>query len=218
MKKKILGLGIVCLGVLTLAGCGNQNKVSPKKSAALKTEQKVKKDTDNEDKIESDSQAIDLDSVESSVAIASSAKITDKQAANDPQVTPQQLGTMVAFLQFPDWFKSGIQDGGMYYGTNNPKMIVGGSEVAGYDFISANGDPTSYIYYKKDGNTVTIKYVEPKGSECVADAGFTTRTVSYRNLLQDYYQTPSQKDEVNSDASQLKSWASINQDLYHSQN
>ena len=97
-------------------------------------------------------------------------------------------------------------------------MVVGGNEVGGYDFISANGDPTSYIYYKKNGDTVTIKYVDPKGSECVADAGFTTKTVSYHNLLQDYYQNQSQKDEVNSDASQLKSWASVNQDVYQSQN
>lgn len=178
----------------------------------------MKKDTANESKAESDTQTSDSDSVESSVATASSATTPNKQATNDPQVTPQQLGTMVAFLQFPDWFKTGIQDGGMYYGTNNPKMVVGGNEVAGYDFISANGDPTSYIYYKKNGDTVTIKYVDPKGSECVADAGFTTKTVSYHNLLQDYYQNQSQKNEVNSDASQLKSWASVNQDVYQSQN
>lgn len=214
MKKTILSLGIICLGALILAGCGNQNKV-PQKTAAPKTEQKVKKDTASESKAESDT---DTDSVESSVATVSSATTANKQIANDPQVTPQQLGTMVAFLQFPDWFKSGIQDGSMYYGTNNPKMVVGGNEVAGYDFISANGDPTSYIYYKKNGDTVTIKYVDPKGSECVADAGFTTKTVSYHNLLQDYYQSQGQKDEVNNDASQLKNWASINQAVYQSQN
>ena len=217
MKKTILSLGIICLGALTLAGCGNQNKV-PQKTAAPKTEQKAKKDTDNESKAESDNQANDSDSVESSVATASSATTTNKQATNDPQVTPQQLGTMVAFLQNPNWFKEYLKEGTMYYGTNNPKMVVGGDEVAGYDFVSGNGDPTSYIYYKKDGDTVTIKDVEPHGSQCVADTGFTTRTVSYHNLLQDYYQSQGQKDEVNNDASQLKSWASVNQDVYQSQN
>lgn len=217
MKKTILSLGIICLGALTLAGCGNQNKV-PQKTAAPKTEQKVKKDTANESKAESDTQINDSDSVESSVATASSATTTNKQAENDPQVTPQQLGTMVAFLQNPDWFKEYLKDGTMYYGTNNPKLVVGGDEVAGYDFVSANGDPTSYIYYKKDGDTVTIKDVEPHGSQCVADTGFTTRTVSYHNLLQDYYQSQGQKDEVNNDASQLKSWASVNQAVYQSQN
>ena len=217
MKKTILSLGIICLGALTLAGCGNQNKV-PQKTAAPKTEQKVKKDTANESKAESDTQTNDSDSVESSAATASSATTTNKQAENDPQVTPQQLGTMVAFLQNPDWFKEYLKDGTMYYGTNNPKLVVGGDEVAGYDFVSANGDPTSYIYYKKDGDTVTIKDVEPHGSQCVADTGFTTRTVSYHNLLQDYYQSQGQKDEVNNDASQLKSWASVNQAVYQSQN
>ena len=217
MKKTILSLGIICLGALTLAGCGNQNKV-PQKTAAPKTEQKAKKDTDNESKAESDNQANDSDSVESSVATASSATTTNKQATNDPQVTPQQLGTMVAFLQNPNWFKEYLKDGTMYYGTNNPKLVVGGDEVAGYDFVSGNGDPTSYIYYKKDGDTVTIKDVEPHGSQCVADTGFTTRTVSYHNLLQDYYQSQGQKDEVNNDASQLRSWASVNQDVYQSQN
>ena len=178
----------------------------------------MKKDTTNESKAESDTQTSDSDSVESSVATASSAMTTNKQAANDPQVTPQQLGTMVAFLQNPDWFKEYLKDGTMYYGTNNPKMVVGGDEVDGYDFVSANGDPTSYIYYKKDGDTVTIKDVEPHGSQCVADTGFTTRTVSYHNLLQDYYQSQGQKGEVNNDASQLKSWASVNQAVYQSQN
>ncbi|OAQ02034.1 hypothetical protein A3O11_04670 [Ligilactobacillus aviarius] len=217
MKKTILSLGIICLGALTLAGCGNQNKV-PQKTAAPKTEQKVKKDTANESKTESDTQTSDSDSVESGVATASSTTTPNKQAENDPQVTPQQLGTMVAFLQNPDWFKEYLKDGTMYYGTNNPKLVVGGDEVAGYDFVSANGDPTSYIYYKKDGDTVTIKDVEPHGSQCVADAGYTTRTVSYHNLLQDYYQSQGQKDEVNNDASQLKSWASVNQAVYQSQN
>ena len=147
MKKTILSLGIICLGALTLAGCGNHNKV-PQKTTAPKTEQKVKKDTDNESKSESDTQTSDSDSIESSVATASSATTTNKQATNDPQVTPQQRGTMVAFLQNPDWFKEHLQEGGMYYGTDNFKTTAG-DEVAGYDFVSANGDPTSYIYYKK---------------------------------------------------------------------
>lgn len=204
MKKTILSLGIICLGALTLAGCGNQNKV-PQKTAAPKTEQEVKKDTANESKTESDTQASDSDSVESSVATASSATTPNKQATNDPQVTPQQLGTMVAFLQWPDWFKSNLSN--MSYGVcpNNQTGLL--SAVNGYNFVTANGDPTSYLYYKKDGDTVTIKYIDPQGSQCVADAGFATRTVSYHNLLQDYYQNQNQKDEVNGDASQLKAWS-----------
>ena len=212
MKKTILSLGIVCLGALTLAGCGNQNKF-PQKTAAPKTEQKVKKDTDNESKTESDTQTSDSDSVESSVATASSATTTNKQATNDPQVTPQQLGTMVGFLQSPDWFKGYLKDGTMYYGTNNPKTVVGGNQVAGYDFITANGDAESYIYYKKNGDMVTMKWVDNP-----ADAEMKSQTISYQRLLDDYYQSQDQKNEVNNDASQLKNWTTANQDLYQSQN
>lgn len=212
MKKTILSLGIICLGVLTLAGCGNQNKV-PQKTAAFKTEQKVKKDIANESRAESNTQTSDTDSVESSVATASSTATANKQTANDPQVTPQQLGTMVGFLQSPDWFKEYLKDGTMYYGTNNPKTVVGGNQVNGYDFITANGDSESYIYYKKNGNMVTIKWVANP-----ADSEMKSQTISYHNLLQDYYQNQDQKVEVNNDANQLKSWSSINQAVCQSQN
>nr|WP_202987286.1 hypothetical protein [Ligilactobacillus araffinosus] len=101
----------------------------------------------------------------------------------------------------------------MYYGTNNPKTVVGGNQVNGYDFITANGDSESYIYYKKNGNMVTIKWVANP-----ADSEMKSQTISYHNLLQDYYQNQDQKVEVNNDANQLKSWSSINQAVCQSQN
>ncbi|WP_420805064.1 Lreu_0056 family protein [Ligilactobacillus araffinosus] len=167
----------------------------------------------NESRAESNTQTSDTDSVESSVATASSTATANKQTANDPQVTPQQLGTMVGFLQSPDWFKEYLKDGTMYYGTNNPKTVVGGNQVNGYDFITANGDSESYIYYKKNGNMVTIKWVANP-----ADSEMKSQTISYHNLLQDYYQNQDQKVEVNNDANQLKSWSSINQAVCQSQN
>lgn len=200
MKKTFLSLGIIGLSTLALAGCGNQQKKETKTDATPKTEHKVKKE---KSAVTSSSDETSKASSEAESSVSSASSTTQ---ANDPNVTPQQLGTMVGFLQSPDWFKEYLKDGTMYYGTNNPKQVVGRDEVAGYDFISANGAPESYIYYKKNGDTVTIKWVDTP-----MDSQMKSRTISYHNLLQDYYQNQDQKNEVNSDASQLKDWASANQ-------
>lgn len=131
--------------------------------------------------------------------VANNTKIQDMRnqssSINSPHnLSTQQLGTLVALYQEPDWFKGGISDGMMWYGTNSN----------GFSYVTANGDPTSWIYFKRNGNDVTIKYVEPKDGQSVAEASTTTKHVTVSGLLRDYYTNQSQKNEVNGYANELK--------------
>ena len=133
------------------------------------------------------------------VNVANNTKIQDmrnKSAStnNSQNLSTQQLGTLVALYQEPDWFKDGVGDGMMWYGT--------GSD--GFSYVTANGDPTSWLYFKRNGNDVTVKYVDPKGDQSVAEASITTKHITVSGLLRDYYTNQSQKDEVNGYANKLK--------------
>ncbi|MCH3922935.1 Lreu_0056 family protein [Limosilactobacillus sp.] len=124
---------------------------------------------------------------------------SESTAKNSQDLSPQQLGVLVALYQSPDWFKEFVDDG-MYYGTQQDMQV--GPE--GYDYITAYGDPTSYVYFKRSGNDVTIKQVVPKGNQSVADASMVTKHVTVSGLIRDYYTNQSQKDEVNGYVNELK--------------
>ena len=131
--------------------------------------------------------------------VANNTKVQDMRNQSTPtnnshNLSTQQLGTLVALYQEPDWFKDGISDGMMWYGN--------GSD--GVSYVTANGDPTSWLYFKRNGNDVTIKYVDPKEGQSVAEASTTTKHVTVSGLLRDYYTNQSQKDEVNGYANKLK--------------
>ena len=131
--------------------------------------------------------------------VANNTKVQDMRNQSTPtnnshNLSTQQLGTLVALYQEPDWFKDGISDGMMWYGSNSN----------GFSYVTANGDPTSWLYFKRNGNDVTIKYVDPKEGQSVAEASTTTKHVTVSGLLRDYYTNQSQKDEVNGYANKLK--------------
>lgn len=131
--------------------------------------------------------------------VANNTKVQDMRNQSTPtnnshNLSTQQLGTLVALYQEPDWFKDGISDGMMWYGN--------GSD--GFSYVTANGDPTSWLYFKRNGNDVTIKYVDPKEGQSVAEASTTTKHVTVSGLLRDYYTNQLQKDEVNGYANKLK--------------
>lgn len=131
--------------------------------------------------------------------VANNTKVQDMRNQSTPtnnshNLSTQQLGTLVALYQEPDWFKDGISDGMMWYGS--------GSD--GFSYVTANGDPTSWLYFKRNGNDVTIKYVDPKEGQSVAEASTTIKHVTVSGLLRDYYMNQSQKDEVNGYANKLK--------------
>ncbi len=124
--------------------------------------------------------------------------------ASESSVDDKTVGVMVSLLKAPDWFKEGVSGGDMSYGTANNGDF--GKDVRGYSFITANGDPESYIYYKRNGDTVTIKQWTTTGDESVAEGHFETSTISLKQLEQDYYSNANKRTEVSGYVSKLKQY------------
>ena len=87
----------------------------------------------------------------------------------------------------------------MYYGTH-----YGYSKVADYQYVTTQGDLTSYIWFKRKGNDVTIKMIGSTENQNVTGAPMTTTHTTVTNLINNYYTSEDQQDEVNAYADQLK--------------
>lgn len=190
IKKKIL-IAAMSLTALALAGCGSSQSNTQAKSST------------------SSSQSSSITKQSDSKSNKTQKQSSSTSTVNQSNLSPQQLGTLVALYQDPDWFKNGISNGFMYYGTEDGS----GKDIAGYNYVTANGDPTSFIYFKQNGDDVTIKQIVPKDDETVAEASFETKHITVSQLLSDYYVNQSQKDEVNGYADQLKPESQYQSDM-----
>ncbi|MFR0593934.1 Lreu_0056 family protein [Limosilactobacillus mucosae] len=195
MKKSIV-ITSALMSCFLLTACGSQSS-SSKESSSTAAQSSTAKSSSKKSS-HSDSQIQKASSSSDSSTTASS---TAKTAKVDDKTT----GVMLALLVEPDWFKEYIGNDFFCYSPAGENPIS--DAVADYSYLTANGDPTSFLYYKVDGDTVTYKMWEVSDSENVADGHFETKTVSLSNLEKDYYVTQSQKDEVNSYVSQLRSEA-----------
>ena len=195
MKKSIV-ITSALMSCFLLTACGSQSS-SSKESSSTAAQSSTAKSSSKKSS-HSDSQIQKASSSSDSSTTASS---TAKTAKVDDKTT----GVMLALLVEPDWFKEYIGNDVFCYSPAGENPIS--DAVADYSYLTANGDPTSFLYYKVDGDTVTYKMWEVSDSENVADGHFETKTVSLSNLEKDYYVTQSQKDEVNSYVSQLRSEA-----------
>lgn len=195
MKKTIV-ITSALMSCFLLTACGSQSS-SSKESSSTAAQSSTAKSSSKKSS-HSDSQIQKASSSSDSSTTASS---TAKTAKVDDKTT----GVMLALLVEPDWFKEYIGNDFFCYSPAGENPI--NDAVADYSYLTANGDPTSFLYYKVDGDTVTYKMWEVSDSENVADGHFETKTVSLSNLEKDYYVTQSQKDEVNSYVSQLRSEA-----------
>ena len=192
MKKRavVLGLG---LGVsLLLAGCGQQ-QVSHHENhhGDAPTHQQAQSKQQNQSK------QVVLSNSQPAQGSSSAATVNPHHV----HLTTQQLGTMVALLKYPNWFKQGVAAGSMYY-SDQPNTAPG-SDLNGFSYVTANGDPTSYIYFQLQGENVVIKYVDASHADCVADAPMRTISVRLDTLINDYYNTKKKQDEVNGYANRL---------------
>lgn len=176
-----MSVGALALVAITLAGCGsqsaNQSSNSSVKNASSQTAQ-------------SNTNSV---TTNSSTSATPTVKVDDKTA-----------GVMLALLVEPDWLKEGVSSGDMYYGVHGQDGEEGFESMNGWSYITENGDPTSYIHYKVNGDTVTYRYVDVSGGKSVAESPMVTKTVSLSRLEKDYYVTQSQKDEVNGYVSKLQ--------------
>lgn len=194
MKKSIV-ITSVLVSCFLLTACGSQSS-SSKESSSTAAQSSTAKSSSSKRFSKSDSQIQKASSSSDSSTTASS---TAKTAKVDDKTT----GVMLALLVEPDWFKEYIGNDFFCYSPAGKNPIS--DAVADYSYLTANGDPTSFLYYKVDGDTVTYKMWVSSDSDSVADGHFETKTVSLANLEKDYYVTQSQKDEVNGYVSQLRS-------------
>ena len=192
MKKSIIIISAL-MSCFLLTACGSQSS-SSKESSSTAAQSSTAKSSSKKSS-HSDSQIQKASSSSDSSTTASS---TAKTAKVDDKTT----GVMLALLVEPDWFKEYIGNDFFCYSPACENPI--NDAVADYSYLTANGDPTSFLYYKVNGDTVTYKMWEVSDSESVADGHFEIRTVSLSNLEKDYYVTQSQKDEVNGYVSQLR--------------
>ena len=193
MKKSIV-ITSVLVSCFLLTACGSQSS-SSKESSSTAAQSSTAKSSSKKSS-QSDSQIQKASSSSDSSATTSS---TAKTAKVDDKTT----GVMLALLVEPDWFKEYIGNDFFCYSPAGENPI--NDAVADYSYLTANGDPTSFLYYKVNGDTVTYKMWVSSDSDSVADGHFEIRTVSLSNLEKDYYVTQSQKDEVNGYVSQLRS-------------
>ena len=194
MKKSIV-ITSALVSCFLLTACGSQSS-SSKESSSTAAQSSTAKLSSSKKFSQSDSQIQKASSSSDSSTTASS---TAKTAKVDDKTT----GVMLALLVEPDWFKEYIGNDFFCYSPAGKNPIS--DAIADYSYLTANGDPTSFLYYKVDGDTVTYKMWVSSDSDSVADGHFETKTVSLANLEKDYYVTQSQKDEVNGYVSQLRS-------------
>jgi cytoskeletal protein RodZ len=187
--KIILIVLIVAMSVAAIAGMVAYNSIQAKDQAKTKT---ASKSVSASKKSKSSNQS--TNSRKSSSA-ASPSSASSQQTT--PELNVRQVGTLLSLYFWPDYFKERIDDPGIYYGDDQ-------LEGQTYHVFSGNGDPTSILYYQIDGDTITYRFVDPSKSDCVADAPITTKTISLKRLVNDYYNTSAKRAEVNGYVAKLK--------------
>ena len=199
VKTTLLGSAAVLMSV-SLAACGNSNaSKSTKKTTAPKTEKVQKKSSASSATSATESSAVSS-SVSSEASSMSSASSSSTVSAKN--ITPQQMGIILAMDQEPDVISNYLGNS-LWYGVANSSN-GGTDETNGYNYISTHGDGTADIYWQVNGDMVTFKRLDPNSGDCVADEKMMTKTVPVSQLVQKYYSTPQQQSQVNNDANQLK--------------
>ena len=200
MKKEFV-IGTVLLGCSAiLAGCGSPHPVK-----AVNHPQTVQKNIQKNHHSTQPESSLTTDDQSSATNDSASNSQSDGLSYDARHLSVQQLGTLICLLKDPDEFKDADngQPGGLYYGTV-PQGSDYGQQFWGIDFLTTNGDPTSYLYFKPDGPNVIIKYVDDDGTTDVANAPVKTESISIQRLVNDYYISQDQKNEVNGYANRIQ--------------
>ena len=190
----ILIVLIVAMSVAAIAGMVAYNSIQAKNQAKTKT---ASKSASASKKSKSSNQS--TNSRKSSSAASSS--ITSSRQST-PELNDRQVGTLLSLYYWPDYFKGLIGDSGIYYGDDQ-------QDGETYHYFTGNGDPTSVLLYRLDGDTITYKYVDASNADCVADAPVVTKTISLKRLINDYYNTSAKRAEVNGYVAKLKPLSEI---------
>ena len=201
MKKELI-IGTVFLGCSAiLAGCGTTTHLAKAVTHPQTVQKDIQKNHQSTQPVSSS-----ITDQDSATTASSSNSQSNSLSYDARHLSGQQLGTLICLLKDPDEFKGADngQPGGLYYGSV-PQGSDYGQQFWGMDFLTTNGDPTSYLYFKPDGPNVIIKYVDDDGTTGgVANAPVKTESISIQRLVNDYYISQDQKNEVNGYANRIQ--------------
>lgn len=107
-----------------------------------------------------------------------------------PKFTDQQIGILAGLATSPEWLKQNIAGNQLVYGIVKPSDTVPAG-VADYSYLVAADDQDgTVIFFKEEGQTVIIKYTSQRNTK------LKTKDLTLSQLKKEFYQTRSQKREV----------------------
>lgn len=107
-----------------------------------------------------------------------------------PRFTDQQIGVLAGVAISPDWLKQNIAANQLVYGIVKPSDTVPAG-VNDYSYLVATDDQDgTAIFFKVEGQTVIIKYTSQR------NAKLKTKELTLAQLRKEFYQTRSQKKQV----------------------
>ncbi|MEY8442489.1 hypothetical protein AALA17_07635 [Lactobacillaceae bacterium 24-114] len=131
----------------------------------------------------------------------SSTQDSTRQSKNPQTVTlnDQQIGILAGLAVDPDWVKQQINDNNLVYGIVKPSDTVPDEITTKYSFLVTDNDADgTSIYYQVVGDQLFIKYTRQYNSKLI------TKEVNIKQLTQQFYQTSTQKQQVDDYVSQLR--------------
>lgn len=194
MNKKLITMTMITLAGIGLAACGQQSSSSSSKASSESSASTSKKAA-----VASSSSKISVSSSSSSSASSSSSSQTE-------EIDDNTLAVLVGLQYNENWFRGLIGgDNGIYF---NDKPVsdtdsVNG-EFTGYLIISGHGDAASDVYFKRDGDNVTYTTYQTGEDGIMYKGHYVKTTVPLSELIENYYQSASQKAEVAKFASEFK--------------
>ncbi|GAA3639011.1 hypothetical protein GCM10022297_16520 [Lactobacillus hamsteri] len=132
---------------------------------------------------------------------------------NKVELTNRQLGILAARLHSPQFVKDAIQLPKL----SHPMPNYSENEQDGFSEILAGGAGAgASLFYKQDGNSLVIKYADVEYAEnhgkAAAEAPIRTKRFNLSDVINKYYSTSQQKEEVDNLADQLRDGSQVDSD------
>lgn len=192
MNKKLITMTMITLAGIGLAACGQQNSSSSSKASSESPTSKKA--------------AVASSSSKSSVSSSSSSSASSSSSSQAEEIDDNTLAVLAGLQSNEEWFRSLIDsDNGIYF---NDKPVSGADSVNGefngYLAISGHGDAASVVYFKRDGDNVIYTTYQTGEGGFMYNGHYVKNTVPLSELIENYYQSASQKAEVAKFASEFK--------------
>ena len=192
MNKKLITMTMITLAGFGLAACGQQSSSSSSKASSESPTSK--------------NAAVASSSSKSSVSSSSSSSASSSSSSQAEEIDDNTLAVLVGLQSNEEWFRELIDsDNGIYF---NDKPVSGADSVNGefngYLIISGHGDAASVVYFKRDGDNVIYTTYQTGEGGFMYNGHYVKNTVPLSELIENYYQSASQKAEVAKFASEFK--------------